>query len=293
MVISIGEILLDVISKEEDSSLEMKGKLGGAPFNVAANISLIEGESKFYGVVGKDSIGEHIENEAKKYPLKKILLEKDKERSTTLALVSLTNGERSFSFMRGADYLFSSNSLDKLNISIGDIIHLGSLMLSKEEGRVFFDECLKYAKRKGAYISFDANLRLDIFKNEDEARRIYKNIFSKVDVLKLSEDELTFFGYDDPKDFYNRNMKKNSLLFVTYGPKGSALISSNNNIFVPSEPITVIDSTGAGDAFFARVLKELDELKLSLNFNRIDFYHILELANKDGAKACTHYGALQ
>lgn len=292
MVISVGEILLDVFSNEKESSLEMNGKIGGAPFNVAANISLIEGNSKFYGSVGDDQFGEFLSKRAGTYGLNQIILDKNKNQNTTIAMVSLKDGERNFSFMRGADCCLKMKSLEKLNVSIGDILHLGSLMLSKEEGRVFFFDAVRYAKRSGAYVSFDANLRLDIFKNENEARKIYSNVFKEVDILKLSEDELRFFGCDSSELFFKRYMKKDGLLFATYGSKGSELFSLKKNIFAPSSPIEVVDSTGAGDAFFARVLKELDELEIKLTSNNIDFERILTLANEDGGKACLHYGAI-
>lgn len=291
MIVSIGEILLDVFSEEKDSSLNMSGKIGGAPFNVAANIALIDGESSFYGVIGNDEIGRFIEKEASKYKFKKLLLKKNKTSNTTIAMVSLNNGERSFSFLRGADPYLTISNLDRMKLSIGDVLNIGSLLLSQKDGYGFFLDACKYAKRKGAYVSLDANIRLDVFENSNEAKHIYESIFKYLDILKLSEDELLFFGFNDPKEFYKTYMKKSSLLFITYGKRGSAIVSSKINMFVPSVPVEPKDSTGAGDAFFARALKELDELETN-DINDAEAERILKLANNDGALACTHYGAL-
>ncbi len=287
MIYTIGEILLDIFSEEKENSLDMTGKIGGAPFNVAANIALNGGDVVFVGAIGKDNFGKYIEKQSKRYPIKKTILEKI-DGNTTLASVSLSNGERSFSFLRGCDYQISKNTIEKLQVKVGDIIHIGSLMLSEEKGRELFTSIVSFAKRKGAYISFDANLRLDIFKNEKEAMRVFINAIKNIDVLKLSEDELSFFGYETPEDFYH-TLKKDCYLFVTYGSKGSSLTYKGKTIFVPSSPVEIVDSTGAGDAFYARILMEIDSID---NIKFASWEEILTEANLDGAKATTHYGAI-
>lgn len=287
MIYSIGEILLDIFSEEKEKSLNMSGKLGGAPFNVAANVALNGGDIIFVGATGDDAFGKYIENQSKKYPIRKIILDKA-DSNTTIALVYLNNGERSFSFLRGADYQISSKTIEKLPIKPGDIVHIGSLMLSEEKGRETFDSIVSFAKKKGVYISFDANLRLDIFKNKKEAMRVFIKTFKSVDFLKLSEDELNFFGYESPESFYPM-LKKGCYLFVTYGEKGSSVTYKGETIFVPSVPVNVIDSTGAGDAFYARILKEIAS---SSNIRFVDWREMLSKANEDGAKATTHYGAI-
>lgn len=291
MILSVGEILLDVYSEEKSSVLEMNGKIGGAPFNVAANVAKNHGDVSFYGAIGKDGFGSFLEKEAKAYPFKKLVLEKT-EYPTTLAIVSLVNGERSFSFLRGADFHLHSKKLETLPLNIGDILHLGSLMLSEEEGARFFLNAVSFAKRKGAYVSFDMNLRLDIFQNEKEARYAYENVFPDIDFLKVSEDELQFLGMT-PEELKNHCMKKKSVLFVTHSSKGSDAYIKNEHYSIPSRKIDVVDSTGAGDAFFARVLLELDKASDPFSLSREKWEELLMKANEDGAQACLHKGALE
>lgn len=57
MILSVGEILLDIYAKENLSSLDMNARIGGAPFNVAANIANNGGNVSFYGAIGKDGFG--------------------------------------------------------------------------------------------------------------------------------------------------------------------------------------------------------------------------------------------
>lgn len=295
MVYCIGEILLDMFGEAEGHSLKLSSKLGGAPFNVAANIAASGGDAFFYGVLGNDSFGDFAAKEASFYPLKGLFLDRTSKANTTLAVVTLDKGERSFRFLRspGADYLFDENKLPFFGVKKGDIVHFGSLMLSKEEGRAFIKKAISHFREIGALVSFDANLRLDIFRNEEEAKAIYDCIFPCVDILKLSEDELAFFcEMNDPASFKKKKMKDVSLLFVSYGKKGSACYASSSSCFAPSFPMKPIDTTGAGDAFYARVLFELGKASDPFSLSVEKYKTVLELANKDGAKAVSHYGAL-
>lgn len=294
MITCIGEMLLDMFGEEEGHSLRLVSKLGGAPFNVAANIALCGGASSFYGVLGDDPFGDFAAKEASFYPLKGLILDRRSEANTTLTLVTLEKGERSFRFIRsnGADCLLDAAKLPILGVKKGDIVHFGSLMLSKEAGRAFLKKAIAYFHGLGAWISFDANLRLDVFQSEAEAKNIYGEIFPLLDILKLSEEELSFFWGKDPLSFRKERMKGDSLLFLTYGDKGSACYASSFSCFAPSAPIEPVDATGAGDAFFARVLFELDKAPGPFALDEAKAKAILSAANKEGSRAVAHKGAL-
>ncbi len=295
MVHCIGEILLDMFGESKSHSLELNAKLGGAPFNVAANIAVNGGRSSFYGVLGDDPFGDFAAKEAARYPLEKLILDRKGDANTTLAVVTIDNGERSFRFLRspGADYLLDEGKLPSLGIEEGDFVHFGSLLLSKKEGRSFVRKAISYCHKVGAFVSFDANLRLDIFRDEAETKEIYGKIFPLVDVLKLSEDELSFFyGNEDAEAFHKDRLKKKSLLFVSYGGKGSAVYSRDGHTKASSISVKPVDTTGAGDAFYARVLLELDSIGGLMPLGVVDYADILYKANADGAKAVSHYGAL-
>lgn len=291
MILSVGEILLDIYAKENSSSLDMNGKIGGAPFNVAANIASNGGKASFYGAIGKDGFGSFLRKEAEAYPFKTLLLD-ETEYPTTLALVSLRNGERSFSFLRGADFRLSSERLNDFSLNKGDIIHIGSLMLNEEEGARFFLKTRAFARKKGAYLSLDINIRPTLFENQKEARCVFEEVCSCVDFLKASEEDLEFLGMS-PEELKNRYMKEKSILFVSRSSNGSDVYIGNENYSVPSKKIDVLDSTGAGDAFFARILLELDCCFDPYSLSIEKWKEILMKANEDGANACLHKGALK
>lgn len=291
MILSVGEILLDIYAKENLSSLDMNARIGGAPFNVAANIASNGGNVSFYGAIGKDGFGSFLRKEAEAYPFKTLLLD-GTEYPTTLALVSLRNGERSFSFLRGADFHLSSERLNDFSLNKGDILHSGSLMLSEDEGRTFFKQASVFAQKKGVYLSLDINIRPTLFENQKEARYVFEEVCSCVDFLKASEEDLDFLGMS-PEELKNRYMKEKSILFVSRSSNGSDVYIGNEHYSVPSKKIDVLDSTGAGDAFFARILLELDQCSDPYSLSIENWKEILMKANEDGANACLHKGALK
>lgn len=291
MILSVGEILLDIYAKENLSSLDMNARIGGAPFNVAANIASNGGNVSFYGAIGKDGFGSFLRKEAEAYPFKTLLLD-ETEYPTTLALVSLRNGERSFSFLRGADFHLSSERLNDFSLNKGDILHIGSLMLSEDEGRIFFKQASVFAQKKGIYLSLDINIRPTLFENQKEAICVFEEACPCVDFLKASEEDLEFLGMS-PEELKNRYMKEKSILFVSRSSNGSDVYIASEHYSVPSKKIDVLDSTGAGDAFFARILLELDHCFNPYSLSIENWKGILMKANEDGANACLHKGALK
>ena len=145
MILSIGEILADVIVGENNSSLQMEAHLGGAPLNVAVNAALAGADVAFTGRVGRDVIGKFLIRQAKKTGLAKLDIQTDQKRSTTLAFVTITGGERDFSFFRTdtADYHIDGNKINLGDYENLNIVHLGSLMLSEEEERTLLSTLIE------------------------------------------------------------------------------------------------------------------------------------------------------
>lgn len=285
MIHVIGEILVDVIMDGDKKDVFP----GGAPFNVASNITIFGGKTSFYGAVGKDEYGKLLKKSAKKCKFDQLIIATPKNRDTTVALVTLTDGERDFKFIRsnGADYVLSLSKLKKLNINKGDIVHIGSLMLSEKRGRNFFYKAVKYIKEKEAKISFDVNYREDIFPNSSSAKRIMKKVIKYADYLKFSEDELVLLtGKKTIKGALANLVNNEQHAFVTLGKNGSLSYKNKEITKVKTFEVKPTDTTGAGDAFYSYVLYYLDT-----NKDNLDIETALLRANVCGAFAVTKKGA--
>lgn len=287
MILCAGEILADMIGAERDGVFVYERKAGGAPFNVACAVKKFGVKSAFAGSVGDDIIGGFLKDFVKSVKLDGLCLESDAQRNTTLAFVQLDrHGERSFCFYRKntADYRMPEIP-DGLFVS-ADIVHIGSLMLSEDEGAAYAERLAERARSAGKTVSFDVNFRTDIFKDKENAVSRYKTMLEAADIVKFSEDEVEIFGRD-----YIDGRLKDKLVCITLGGNGSEWRYLGRRNAVPSVKVKPVDTTGAGDAFYAGVLSRLDGLKKSEWTDGV-LNHALKFGNVCGALNTLGRGAI-
>ena len=176
MILSIGEILADMVGEKAQSGMVFKSFCGGAPFNVAVGAKNAGAKVGFVGRVGDDPVGRFLISESKKANLEYLDIQIDQVRNTTLAFVTLTDGERDFAFYRHdtADFNTDIDQIDFNKYQDLNIIHLGSLMLSEENGKAFANQIAHKATMLNKTLSFDVNFRMDIYKDLQDAITAYK-----------------------------------------------------------------------------------------------------------------------
>lgn len=292
MILSIGEILADMIGEKNGEELIFKAFVGGAPFNVAVNAKQAGAKVGFISRIGNDVIGRFCVQEAKKFGLDYLDLQQDDERNTTIAFVTLTDGERDFAFNRHdtADYNIAFDAIDFDKYKDLNIVHLGSLMLSETTGKTLATKIAKKAKELGVKLSFDLNFRTDIFGDFDSAKKAYKPYIECADILKFSADELMLYtGIDDISAAVNCVARENQLLTITLGSKGSTYYYNGKTGTVPTEKVKPLDTTGAGDAFFGTFLVNIE----GKEYTEQNIVNAMEKANKAGARTTQFLGAIK
>lgn len=257
MLISIGEILVDIFFDE-------KGRTtlpGGAPFNVASNATLYTQSVGFIGAVGNDENGKLLRKTAENKPFKYLNIKVLNDSFTSEAIVTLTNGERDFRFNRdgGADYQLSLEDVDFSLIKKGDIIHIGSLLLSYETGVKFYKDLVKKIRTlDDVKISFDINFRSDIFPSLDVAKKVFIDALEEADILKFSIDELYLLSEENSLEkALKKLVNDKQIAVVTLGDEGSIFYKDGRIHKVSSIPVKPVDTTGAGDAFYSYFLASL------------------------------------
>ena len=176
------------------------------------------------------------------------------QRNTTLAFVELNEaGERSFCFYRKntADYFMPEVS-DEL-IMASDIVCIGSLMLADRDCVEYALDIIDRAHSFGKTVAFDVNYRTDIYRDKESAVKTYKKILAVADIVKFSEDEVETFGSDYVDSLSDK------LVLITLGKDGSEYRYNGQTSRVPTITVKPVDTTGAGDAFFAGALSVLDK----------------------------------
>lgn len=253
MILCVGEILADMIGTWEEGAFFYERKAGGAPFNVACGVRQFGARSAFVGCVGDDIIGSFLEKFAQGRGVDKLILRRDEMRNTTLAFVDLDeSGERSFCFFRKntADHVLPEIGQEML--AEADIVHIGSLMLSEKAGREYAAKLARRARSAGKAVSFDVNFRTDIFRDKAEAVSIYRDQIALADIVKFSEEEVEIFTEEYVDSLTDK------LVCISLGAQGSEWRLGGKRGRVPSVCVRPVDTTGAGDAFYAGLLARLD-----------------------------------
>lgn len=291
MFLSVGEILVDVFI-DGGKRLVMPG---GAPFNLAYNANLYTDDVCFVGCVGDDEEGKILLKAADEAHFKQQRIAVSKDHPTSKAIVTLVDGERSFRFDRdnGADYHLDLGQIDDDLLEKGGVAHIGSLMLSFEEGRAFFDAFVKKVRlHDEVAISFDINYRDDIFPSPEYAKEVFLHALSQADILKFSNDELAYLsGEEDIEKGLGKLLHQGQIAVVTMGKDGSFFYKDGKLIHVPSIPVKPVDTTGAGDAFYSYFLASYHN-DPSLIDDETKIRACLTRANAVGAFATLQKGAI-
>ncbi|MGN0131574.1 MAG: carbohydrate kinase [Lachnospiraceae bacterium] len=256
-MICMGEMLIDFTPGQEPRSYTANP--GGAPANVAIAAARNGLDTAFLGILGNDDFGKLLQHTLENDGVKMLCPELTDEAVTTLAFVSLyEGGERSFTFARkpGADILLSEDDVKEADIDACRMLHTGSVSLSDAPSKDAVYKAMKMASEKGKLVSFDVNYRDMIWHDEERCRREVEKILPFVDLLKVSDEELSFVGGEEN---ILRFMEQHGIrvLVETLGAKGAKYFFDGKSGVVEGKKVHAVDATGAGDAFWGGFLSSV------------------------------------
>nr|XP_019705802.1 probable fructokinase-7 [Elaeis guineensis] len=139
------------------------------------------------------------------------------------------------------------------------VFHRGSISLIEEPCISTHLAALKIAKESGCILSYDPNLRLPLWPSADAARQGIMSIWNQADIIKVSEEEISYLTGGDPYDddaVYKKPFHPNLRLLVTEGQEGCRYYTKKFNSKVKAIKVKCVDTTGAGDAFDEKNLRE-------------------------------------
>jgi fructokinase len=308
-VITLGELLIDFVSTTSGVSLkqasEFKKAAGGAPANVAVGLAKLGVSSGFMGKVGEDSFGHFLSDTLSELGVDVSNLRFSTEARTALAFVSLRrDGEREFMFYRhpSADMLFSPEEVDEAYIRTAKAFHFGSISLISEPSRSATLKAVQIASESGLLITYDPNLRLNLWSSPQAALEGMMLGWQWADVIKISEEELAFLTSKDvssitgswhhletaARSFWHNRLK---CMVITLGKKGCYYLTLKTSGYIQGFSVKAIDTTGAGDGFMAGLIKGLLANDTAYE-NEALLREVCRYANAVGAITTTQRGAI-
>ena len=300
-VTALGELLIDFtengVSSQGNALLEANP--GGAPCNVLAMLGKLGKKTAFIGKVGNDQFGNMLRKTIESVGIDAEGLVIDDKVHTTLAFVhTYPDGDRDFSFYRnpGADMMLRKEEVSLDKICASKIFHFGTLFFTHAGIRTASQYAIQCAKEAGALISFDPNLREPLWENLEDARKVIEYGMECCDILKISDNELTFMtgekDYDKGAVLLQQKYQI-PLVCVTLGKDGSR--AYYKGLTIKAEPFlqkNTIETTGAGDTFTGCMLNTVLDKGLD-NLTGEDIRWMLRFANACATLITTTRGALR
>ena len=260
---AMGELLIDFtqLSTDGEGYPTLAAHPGGAPGNFLAALCRYGASAAVLGKVGDHAFGRLLVGTLARAGIETRGIRVDPTVFTTLAFVTLVDGERSFSFARkpGADTLLRFDELELSLIDQSRAFHFGALSLTDEPARSATRQAVAYARAQGKLVTFDPNYRPPLWRSEAQARAETLWGLEQADVVKLSDEELSFLWGCTPEEGSRRLREECgvALAMITLGPQGCYLENARGACRVPAPAVRPVDTTGAGDIFGGSAVAKL------------------------------------
>ncbi|MEX3022457.1 aminoimidazole riboside kinase [Kluyvera sp. STS39-E] len=286
---TLGDAVVDLLPLD---NMHFEACVGGAPVNVAVGVARLGQHSGFIGRVGKDTFGNFLSESMQANGVNTDYIQFDEIHHTSTVLVSLNaRGERQFNFLvkASADQFLTAELLPELG---KDILHFCSLALVEPTCRNTLEHTIQKIRDAGGVLSFDINLREQMWGNALVMRKEIEEKASQADILKMSEEEwLWLIQHDDFTtaltclEAYPARLK-----VVTCGARGALVLWQNQVFHFYGYRVESIDTTGAGDAFMAGLLHYIASEGWPRHVSELNT--LMTQASACGALATTQKGAL-
>lgn len=262
-IICVGEALVDFIGHEQGKTInntrDYHRYLGGSPTNVAMNLARLGLRPAVVASVGEDGFGNYIIQRLQEINIDTTHIKHIPQVPTSTVFVSRSYNTPDFVAYRAADCEILEEQIPDYLIDEASIFHTTCFALSKEPARSAILKKAKRAYRVGCKLSIDINYSEKIWKDREQAIKTIKEYCSFNPLVKISEDDMDrFFNKKVPHEeilnyFHDLGVH---MVCLTLGSSGVKLSEKGKPIIsLPAIEITeVLDTTGAGDAFWSGFL---------------------------------------
>lgn len=263
-LVCLGEILIDFLPVERDG--EVSGFTlhpGGGPFNVAVGLARLGQPTAFVSKVGADYFGRRLRRAVQAEGIDDTWL-LDAAAPSTLAFVAVEDGEPVFTFYGdgAADTRLTRADLPDELFAQAALLHFGGISLLRGSTP---DAALSAAERlQGrALVSLDPNIRPRLVRDGHAYAAVLARAVAACDLLKLSAADIAWLAPGaDVTEYATAQLESGpALVALTRGGDGVSGLRLREGrlerIDVPTFPVAVADTVGAGDSFTAGLLAAL------------------------------------
>jgi len=245
----------EVFSREPPGELknDEEAFLGGSVVNTLAGLAKFGFSAATLGKLGNDETGNRVENKLKKHGID-FLGGKDELYNSSVAKIEVgSNKQRRITIHPGINDRVKWKDVESYLDLVKNSKLFHSSTFACADSNSSLETQIKLAETaKKTSLSFGM-LYCDLFYEEPV---LIENLLRATDILILNKEEVERIGKENYREVPSSLMKKYDIetIAITLGKKGSYVFGEDEEQFIPSRPVKVVDSTGAGDAYSAGFL---------------------------------------
>lgn len=295
-----GEALIDLVL--DNNTKNFIPKTGGAPFNTAIALGRLGNQVNFACPISSDYFGDLILQELEHSHVTPVSPQRVQAPSP-LAFVTLNDkGAANYHFYREntAERQLNDAFITQATQKVHGVFHIGGTCLIDETDFIYWFQLLQNAKKQGAIISIDPNVRADFIADKTTYLANITKALQLADIIKTSDEDCYYLFPQTPLTEILDNAYANAQVFIiTQGADPTLVRFNTATTNVPLTPLEkIVDSIGAGDCFIAGLLHGLMQQMGTTNAYQTylatrtlaDVVDAVEFANTVAAYNCQQQG---
>lgn len=302
-VICLGEALFDLLASQRGKPLEAVESWiaypGGAPANVACALEKLGTPTAFIGCVGSDKAGDELVKLLETIGVNTQGIQRHTSAPTRKVYVLRSEaGDREFAGFGEippdafADAHLQAEQLPLDLFQSADFLVLGTLELAYPQTRQAIFHALDLAEQFDLKVLVDINWRPKFWQNPDKAAGLIKQLWERIDFLKLSTEEAQWLFNTTDAGVIAYQLESVEGVLVTGGEADVSYCLDDHEGKVPIFQVDVEDTTGAGDSFVAGFVHQIEKRQLSSLHDPAVAREVIRYACAVGGLTTTKPGAI-
>ncbi|WP_368345618.1 adenosine kinase [Pelagovum sp. HNIBRBA483] len=275
-VVGIGNAMVDVLTRAEDSFLDeagiekgimqlidmeravaLYGQIGpareisgGSAANTIAGIAQLGGRTAYVGKVKDDQLGAIFAHDlrAQGAEYQTALAPKNADGETGRCIVVVTpDGERSMNTYLGVTEFLEPSDIDPEMMGDAEWIYLEGYRFDGPDSHAAFAKAINACKGRGGKVALTLSDPFCVERHRDAFRMMIRE---DVDLLFCNRAEmLSMYQTDDFDEALKQAGEEVEMVACTDSEHGAHVISGRVRRHAPAVPTQIVDATGAGDLF--------------------------------------------
>ena len=283
-LLGIGNAIVDVLAREQDGFLAQHGmqrgamnlidaakaeaiyggmgpgveSSGGSAGNTCAVAAALGARVGFLGKVADDELGRTFGHDIRAAGVAFPTAPLSGGAPTARCLILVApDGQRTMNTFLGACVHFGEDDVDEAAVASAAVTYLEGYLFDPPAAQAAFRRAAAIAHGAGRKVALTLSDPFCVGRHRDAFRALVRE---QVDILFANEAEiLSLYETEDFDEAVRLVRAEVGIAALTRSEQGSVVISSERTEVIAAVPTTVVDTTGAGDAYAAGFLAALTQ----------------------------------